>query len=220
MPVQELIVEHGRVRGVRTKSGSVLADLVVVAVGPWTNDLMDALDIELPLATYRHTVFTLRSPEPYRRDLPIVKDLTVENKMYFRPESGMILVGTGDYGTPIDDPDHMDVQPDEDLVVRQARQVARRVRGFDDPDVIGCWFGPYDVTPDWNPVVDAAPGVEGLHMAFGFSGHGFKLAPMVGRVLAQSVLGLQTDIDIRAYRFSRFAEGRQLVGAYGIGSIS
>ena len=140
--------------------------------------------------------------------------------MYFRPESGMILVGTGDYGDRSDDPDDMTGEPDEDLVVLQASQIAHRVPSFSNAQIVSSWFGPYDITPDWNPVLDAAPGVDGLYLAFGFSGHGFKLAPMVGRVLAQTALGLTPDVDIGSYRFSRFAEGRQLVGTYGSGSIS
>ena len=56
--------------------------------------------------------------------------------------------------------------------------------------------------------------------ADGAAGHGFKLAPAVGKVLAQSVLGIETDVDITPYRLARFAAGELLTGAYGIGSIS
>ena len=59
-----------------------------------------------------------------------------------------------------------------------------------------------------------------LTLAYGFSGHGFKLAPAVGRVLAQSALGMKTDVDIAPYRLARFAEDDLLIGAYGVGSIS
>jgi sarcosine oxidase subunit beta len=55
---------------------------------------------------------------------------------------------------------------------------------------------------------------------FGFSGHGFKLAPAIGKVQAQTVLGQTTDVDISGYGLDRFAAGRLLTGAYGIGSIS
>ena len=57
-------------------------------------------------------------------------------------------------------------------------------------------------------------------MAFGFSGHGFKLSPMVGKVLAQSALGMEPDLDIGPYRITRYAEGEPLTGAYGAGSLS
>ncbi len=62
--------------------------------------------------------------------------------------------------------------------------------------------------------------LDGLTLAFGFSGHGFRLAPAVGLVLAQQVLGQATDVDIAADGLARFADGRLLTGAYGVGSIS
>jgi glycine/D-amino acid oxidase-like deaminating enzyme len=182
--------------------------------------LTGPLGIEIPLATYRHTVLTLEGAEPYRNDLPIVKDLTVENKMYFRSEAETLLVGTGDSGVSISDPDDMDAIPDPELIALQSRQVAHRVPSFRGARIANAWFGPYDVTPDWNPVIDQAPGISGLLLAFGFSGHGFKLAPAVGRMLAQLALGRPRDVDISPYSLSRFIEGRQLTGVYGAGSIS
>ena len=65
-----------------------------------------------------------------------------------------------------------------------------------------------------------APGLDGLTLAFAFSGHGFKLAPAAGLVLAQQILDQATDVDIAAYGLARFAEGKLLTGAYGVGSIS
>jgi len=64
------------------------------------------------------------------------------------------------------------------------------------------------------------PAVPGLLLAFGFSGHGFKLAPAVGRVLAQEALGLATDVPLAPYALERFDAGRLLVGRYGAGAVS
>jgi len=82
------------------------------------------------------------------------------------------------------------------------------------------WAGLYETTPDWNPVLGPAPGVDGLHLAFGFSGHGFKLSPMVGRMLAQAALGMTPDLPLHPYRARRFADGGWLTGAYGAGAVS
>ncbi len=81
-------------------------------------------------------------------------------------------------------------------------------------------LAPYDITPDWNPVLGPAPAVEGLLPAYGFSGLGFKLAPAVGKVLAQTALGLDEDVPLAPYRLLHFAEGELMIGAYGVGSIS
>ena len=80
--------------------------------------------------------------------------------------------------------------------------------------------GVYDVTPDWNPVLGPVAQVPGLLLAYGFSGHGFKLSPAVGRVLAQAALGLPTDVPLAPYALERFRGGRLLSGRYGSGAVS
>jgi glycine/D-amino acid oxidase-like deaminating enzyme len=77
------------------------------------------------------------------------------------------------------------------------------------------YAGCFDVTPDWHPILDRV-GPEGFHVAVGFSGHGFKLSPAVGAMMAALVVGdTQPGDDIHAFRLSRFAEGRPIRGTYG-----
>jgi glycine/D-amino acid oxidase-like deaminating enzyme len=76
------------------------------------------------------------------------------------------------------------------------------------------------VTPEWNPGLGPLPGLAGLHVAYGFSGHGFKLSPIVGRLMAQQALGLPTDLPIDPYAYARCATGRLLTGRYGAGAVS
>jgi glycine/D-amino acid oxidase-like deaminating enzyme len=76
-----------------------------------------------------------------------------------------------------------------DHVADIGEKLGRRLPAFADAGLAASWTGVYDVTPDWNPVLGPLPGCDGLHVAFGFSGHGFKLSPMVGRIVAQSRWG-------------------------------
>jgi glycine/D-amino acid oxidase-like deaminating enzyme len=77
------------------------------------------------------------------------------------------------------------------------------------------YAGCFDVTPDWHPILDRV-GPEGFHVAVGFSGHGFKLSPAVGAMMAALVVSdTQPGDDIHAFRLSRFAEGRPIRGTYG-----
>jgi sarcosine oxidase subunit beta len=220
-PVEGLIVGAGRVLGLATARGPIHGAEVISAIGPWTRDLTAGIGLEIPLEVSRHIVLTFGAGAPYAADLPVVKDLTTGNKMYFRPASGgVVLVGTGDHGDPVAHADAMDENVAHDFILHQGSQLARRMPSFAEAQLTASWVGPYDITPDWNPVLGAAPGLDGLTLAFGFSGHGFKLAPAVGLVLAQQVLGREPEIDIAPYALSRFAEGRLLTGAYGVGSIS
>ncbi len=220
-PAERLLLDGSRVRGVATPRGEIHAEQVVSALGPWTRQITDPLGLEVPLEISRHIVLTFKGGEPYGRDLPVVKDLTTANKMYFRPATGgVVLVGTGDHGDPLGAADDMDENVEDDFVLLQGGQLARRLAGFEEAAPTASWVGAYDITPDWNPVLGPVAGIEGLTLAYGFSGHGFKLAPALGKVLAQSALGLAQDVDLAPYRLGRFAEGRLLTGAYGIGSIS
>ena len=223
--VEGLIVEGGRVRGLRTARGEIHAGLVISAIGPWTRSVTDGIGLDIPLEVSRHIVLTFGAGAPYAAELPVIKDLTTANKMYFRPASGgVVLVGTGDHGDPIADlgadPGAIDENVAEDFVLLQGGQLAHRMPSFAAAAPTAEWVGPYDITPDWNPVLGPAPGIEGLSLAFGFSGHGFKLAPAVGLTLAQQALGQDMDVDISAYGLERFADGKLLIGAYGVGSIS
>jgi len=60
-----------------------------------------------------------------------------------------------------------------DYVAEVGAQVAARFPAYEAAGLASSWTGVYDVTPDWNPVLGRLPGVSGLVMGFGFSGHGF-----------------------------------------------
>lgn len=206
---------------VTTNRGDFASPVVIVAAGPWTNGIMRTLGLTLPYEVSRHKVVTLRIEQTYERGWPIVKDLTTADKIYFRPDTGgVVLVGTGDHGDPIDDPDGLIDRIDHDHLERIATLVGHRMPSFADAQYVAGWTGPYDITPDWNPIIGQLPGHEGLYVAVGFSGHGFKLAPTVGESLAQTAMGQSPRLSITEYGFERLENGQPLLGAYGIGSIS
>lgn len=207
---------------VHTTQGSIETPAIVLVAGPWTNDIAGTVGLRFPYEVSRHKVITLRIQQDYDLDWPTVKDLTTPTKIYFRPETGgVVLVGTGDHGDPIEDADQAsDDRVDLEHVDRIGALIAHRMPSFADAQFTAGWTGPYDITPDWNPIIGAVPGHEGLFVGVGFSGHGFKMAPTVGESLAQTILGKPVRVSIDAYHPTRFAEGALLSGAYGIGSIS
>jgi glycine/D-amino acid oxidase-like deaminating enzyme len=211
----------GAVKTVTTEAGTYESPAVILAAGPWTNGLVRPNGLEFPYAISRHKVITLKIDRPYEKYWPIVKDLTTPDKIYFRPSAGgVVLVGTGDYGDPIDDADTLTDHIDGDHLARIGELIAHRMPAFADAQYTAGWTGPYDIAADWNPIVGPVPGHEGVYVAVGFSGHGFKLAPTIGEALAQTVLGQEVRVPIADYALERFAAGHALHGAYGIGSIS
>lgn len=215
-------LEHpGRTYLVRTPAGAFECPQLLLAAGPWTNGLGAMLGVKFPYVVSRHKVITLKTDQPYRAKWPILKDLTTPDKIYCRAASrGSLLVGTGDHGDPIDDADTLCDEIDEVHVARIRKLLARRMPSFQSARLADGWTGPYDITPDWNPILGPVPGHPGLYVAVGFSGHGFKLAPTLGESLAQTLLDLKPSTPIDIYRMTRFQQGEILGGAYGIGSIS
>ena len=202
-----LMRDGDKVVGVETYAENFPAGTVICAMGPWSGRLAEWTGLDIPLEISRHTVLTFIGDQRYAAGTPIVKDLATENKMYFRPTTGgAVLVGAGDHGEPIATLDEIDTAIPMDFVAHQGGQISHRMSGFADCHLGATWHGPYDITPDWNPVLGAVPERDGLIIAYGFSGHGFKLAPAVGKVLAQTALGEVTDIDIAPYALSRFVD--------------
>ncbi|HJT90545.1 MAG TPA: FAD-binding oxidoreductase [Mycobacterium sp.] len=215
--VTELVTDKGRATGVRLADGSVIsAGTVVVAAGPWSAPLLAAHGIDLPITVHREQI-VLIDPGQDLGDIPVFSDLV--SLQYIRPEGsdGQILFGNSDLAElePAD-PDNYLNRATGDFIELTIDKVGTRLPGLEHPSIASTYAGCYDVTPDFNPVISRTP-VDGLITAAGFSGHGFKIAPAVGRLIADLVVdGISSDADIPAddFRLSRFAEGKLLTSPF------
>jgi glycine/D-amino acid oxidase-like deaminating enzyme len=69
------------------------------------------------------------------------------------------------------------------------------------------WAGYIDAAPDLVPVLGEVPSPRGFLLATGFSGHGFAMGPIAGRLVSELIVDGKPSLDIAGFRFSRFAEG-------------
>ena len=219
--VRALTTEGSRITGVRTDVSTYCAATVVCVANVWSNPLLEqATGLPIPLVAERHEVMAFEAPQPYLPHYPVLKDMASASMVYARCYGRNQLLASAGLVGHATDPDERQADVPLDVVAELGEQVAARLRSFETAGVASTWTGLYDVTPDWNPVLGPLPGWDGLRVGFGFSGHGFKLSPAVGRLLAQSALGLPTDVPLAPYRYERFGEGRLLVGRYGKGAVS
>lgn len=215
-PITRVSVGGGRATGVELVSGEVLeADVVVVAAGWWSGKIMADVGIDLPIQSMRSELLVVDAGEPLR-DLPVLSDLV--SLQYVRVEgSGELLVGNSDHANPkFANPDNYSNVASEAGIERAATKVLHRFDRFPNPSVTHTYAGCYDITPDWNPVI-APVGVDGLYLAAGFSGHGFKISPAVGDLMADLIVdGDSRDSDIPAadFRLGRFAAGNLLTSQF------
>jgi sarcosine oxidase, subunit beta len=213
-PATGIDVAGGRVRSVLTARGTIAAAHVVIAAGPWANAVGRLAGLDLPVVASRESVVTLRGAAEADARHPVVIDLL--NEVYARPETGgLTLVGNTRDTLEPGDPDRYEDRPSAAYGAEIVERLARVMPGHADAAITGGWSGMYEVSPDWNPIMGTAAGVAGLHYAVGFSGHGFKLSPVVGQLMAEQVAdGKAATLDIAPYRLERFAEGRELRPAY------
>jgi sarcosine oxidase subunit beta len=220
-PVLGLLREGERVVGVRTSQGDWHAATVVSAQNIWSAELETWTGVPMPVTPERHRVLALQGEPPYTPAMPVFKDLGSPGLFYCRSYGGrQMLVSEGTAGEALAAPDNEQGDVSMDLVAEIGAQVAERFPSYDSAGLASTWTGVYDVTPDWNPVLGPVPALPGLMVAFGFSGHGFKLSPAVGRAIAQTVLGLPTDVPLEPYSIERFRRGALLTGLYGEGAVS
>lgn len=219
--VQQLLQTNGKVTGVQTAHGRFDSDTVISTQNIWARDIERWTGIAAPVRAERHIVLALEGPLPYSYRMPVYKDLGSAGMLYCRSYGGaQMLVGEGIVGETLPAPDNQPGDVDMDHVLDVGSQVVRRFPSFETAGLASSWTGVYDVTPDWNPVLGRLPDLQGLVVGYGFSGHGFKLSPAVGRALAQAALGLPTDVSLAPYALERFRSGRLLAGRYGDGAVS
>jgi glycine/D-amino acid oxidase-like deaminating enzyme len=204
----------GRVTGVTTASGAeISANVVVNAAGLWSPALARLAGVELPIVVGRHPVFVLERDSGFGR--PHIVYLDLHGGSYVKPETGgLTLTGslTDDETQHPMDPELLGAEPGfeeaEAVLERTSRALptlaaARYARG---------WAGAFDITPDWMPILDESP-VKGFFTAAGMSGHGFKLAPAVGEMMAALITGSTPPVNPAPFRLTRFA-GRPAGGTF------
>ncbi len=213
-PATGVEIRGGRVSAVLTEDGRIETRIAVVATGPWSGPFLGSIGVDVPLRPIRHQVVMLRRPQDIVPDHPIIGDVALD--MSPRPDVGNItLIGVGEDEEA--EPESFNQGVDMPMVERTFEKLVKRMPGMASALFRGGWSGLFTTTPDWHPVLDRVEGIEGLYLAVGFSGHGFKLAPMVGVVMSELITeGQAASVDISELDLKRFYEGRLMKSRYGM----
>ncbi len=214
--IRSVIVEGGKARGVVTDEGRLEAGSVVLATGPWSPRLSELFGVELPITPCRVQVCLFERAPGLQHDKVFVDSPL---GVYTRPEGeDLMLVGsvaTDEAQAGVEHPDHFQRVADFDTVSRYSEQLVQRFPGMDKGRFVNGYASLYDVTPDWRPILDELPGIDNLYCCAGSSGHGFKLAPIVGEMMADLITaGKSDEDDINFFAFDRFARGELVEGGY------
>lgn len=198
--VRGLDRQGDRVTAVETDRGRVDCRVVVNAAGPWAQEVGQMAGISLPLYTQRHQILVSEPVRPMQR--PMV--LSFAHGLYCQQvPHGSFIMGLGD---PAEPRGH-DIGHSWQFVADLAHKISHLLPPLAKLRIVRQWSGLYTMTPDAQPILGPAGPVSNLFLAVGYSGHGFMLAPVVGRVIAQQILGRTPETSIAALDLGRFERG-------------
>jgi sarcosine oxidase subunit beta len=189
--------EGQRTVGVTIPGGQVRADTVILAAGPWSLLLARDIGLELPIVPYRHHVM-VTEPLP-----PLIEQFVIhlDSGSWFRQtRTGHVHIGFGDP----DEPPGFNQQASPIWMRKAAKRVLDLVPALAGVQIVRCWAGLYDITPDACQIVDWAPNVENLLIVAGFSGHGFALGPITGKLVSELLLEGETSMPLDDFALARF----------------
>ena len=215
-PATGIELAGGRVTGVRTPQETIATGTVVNAAGPWADRVgrMVGLTLPLKLELIEEAVIRVEPPDDYPIHTPSVYDFV--NGLSFRPEgTGPTVVAEGSsYFKGALDADGYPTKPSDRYIEDVSERLARAMPRLASGSCRGGWAGLLEGTPDFHPIMGPAAGLQGFLLCYGFSGHGFKEAPVTGRLIAEQILDGRTSIDITPLAFDRFERGALLRSLY------
>jgi sarcosine oxidase subunit beta len=198
-PLDGFLTVGGSVRGIRTSTGEIAATDTVICAGPWSAPVGAMLGLALPIEPSKRQVFITEPFDGIGRGSPMTIDF--HTSFYFHPEGEGVLFGMSDPATRPGD----DTAVDWAFLDRITAVAERRWPPLLDARVKSAWAGLYENTPDSQPLI--GPLRAGLWIAAGFSGHGFMMAPVVGRWLATWMTDGAPTTDLGAFTPDRFTGG-------------
>ncbi len=199
-----LSIERGDGYLLRTTKGTLRAKRIVNAAGAWSPRIARMVGLELPNHPVRHEIFSSEPLKPFLQPMVSV----IGTGLYFSQSMrGEIVSG-------ITVPGHASCTVEDSMKSSLAflehvgPALVSLCPRFADVKVLRAWAGPYDETEDGNPIVGAPEAMPDFFLCCGFSGHGFMMAPVIGKRYAELLTGGGRDELFDKWPLERFARGQ------------
>ena len=219
--VVDIQVRFGAVTGLtgQDRDGEIIVEApqVIHACGPWTPLLSRRIGIDLPLWSVRYVVAVTQRVQPFFTEFILgavhgprdearyalgADGIDPEDleQLGVRPaRDGHIHIGG------VATPDTFDDGASPRALHQLARRVIRMVPSLREVSFLHSWARLIQMTPDQVPIIGPVEGIRGYILAVGFSGHGFCLGPIVGKLLSELILDGEPSLSLNEFRLSRFA---------------
>nr|XP_046244066.1 peroxisomal sarcosine oxidase [Scatophagus argus] len=204
-------IKPGSVVTVSTTAGVYRAKRLVITAGPWANKLLAHTGLHLPLEVWKINVCYWKEKVPgsynIKQRFPcflLTEGEELTEHVYGLPSNeypGLMKICY--HRGSKTDPDQRDKQTDRSDIDILQRVIARWFPGLvPEPAVVETCL--YTVTPDYHFVLDCHPAYRNIVIGAGFSGHGFKFGPIIGKLLCELSLGEKPSYDLSPFRIRRF----------------
>jgi sarcosine oxidase subunit beta len=178
--------------------------VVVIAAGCWSGEVGKLAGVDIPTIPRRRSKF-ITAPFPGDRippETPFIIDHHVG--LSTRREGAGVMIGFGRK----DEASSFDTRPDWELAPLVAERSVWRMPALAGAPIMCAWAGLYEMTPDQMGIISKVPGMAGLHVVAGFSGHGFMHGPIAGQLMDELVAdGRAHTVDIAPLDIERFKRG-------------
>jgi sarcosine oxidase/L-pipecolate oxidase len=193
-----------------TSKGNYQCKSIVLCLGAWAGTFLKKLGLNLPLQPqvvkpcyWRETkVGAYTAGGSFPCILSVTEDHT---EVYGLPadEYHGLYKFTAHKGLDIDHPDNRDTI-NTDALLRIPKKYIEKYMNFLDTRANIIETCVYTVTPDENFILDKVPNKSNIIVGAGFSGHGFKFGPIVGKILGSLATGKKINYDLTMFKISRF----------------
>lgn len=192
-----------RVSAVVTDKGTIKTSRVVNAAGALSPEVARFAGITLPNRPHRHEICSSEPLKPWLE--PLVADLS--DGLYFSQSTrGEIVGGISNEKVP----HGADQRSSYRFLALYSRSLLRACPILGSVKILRQWAGLYDITPDSNPIVGEVDELPGFFLACGFMGHGFMMAPVIGKLMAEVVAGGPVPEVFERWNLRRFEQGALL----------
>jgi sarcosine oxidase/L-pipecolate oxidase len=190
-----------------TDRGSFKTRNVVIAAGPWAPALCSSIGLHLPFKTKRIEVlyWKVENPAAYSSEVFPTTSGSLNGDAFYSspieeyPDMIKVCLHRGEWT----DPDERDKLTGPVAIPTVAEYIRSTFRGVaTQPSIVEYCL--YTISPDYNPVIDRHPKHKNIIIAAGFTGHGFKLSPVIGKLVAQLVRRETPSHSLHPFRVSRF----------------
>ena len=197
--VTDLILDKGRVKGVKTINKDVLAKVVVNATAGWASTIAAMAKIELPIATHPLQVAVTEPVKPFIDTTVSSANLHV---YAYQTDRGEIVIGGG-----VDPYPTYNMSSGLETISHLVSNTLKMFPALRDVRLLRQWSGLCDITPDYAPIMGRVSGIDGFLLTCGWGTWGFKAAPMAGSCMAELITTGKVPELIKPFKLSRFRDG-------------